>query len=430
MDDWELGMPPRNHGRAGRSVTMAEAMAAIADGSTVYVTPICSVPTGLVNAMAEHRSRWSRLQIVTDYLIEPLSIFKYPNEPFRLTSLQPSRAVDAMRAAGALRTVPSIVSLFHSMVRRGGPHQADVALIHVSPPGPEGRFSLGAGGGVAAELVRSAPLVIAQVNPQMPYTFGACELERDQIDLLVEVDHPIVELVVPEPDETAKAIGRFAAELVGDGAVLQFGIGAIPESILASLMDRKDLAIHGGMVGDTVIDLVEAGALTGARKNIDRGKMAVMGVLGTRRSFDWVHRNPDILTVPSCYSHGASVLSRIENFTALNSALTISLDGSVNAEMAGSRVLSGPGGQPDFALGAAAAPNGLSVVAFPSTAANGTQSRIVRHLPEGSNTTLPRYLVDAVVTEFGVARLRGLPLEERAEALAAIAHPDFRGELS
>ena len=422
-------LPPPRRGRPGRTATMTEAMDAIDDGARVYVAPTCAVPTALVDALVEGRDRWSHLELITDYLVEPLAAFDHPGEPFHLTSLQPSRAVEPMRAAGALSTVAASYSQFFSLLAPGGPHPVDVALMQVSEPGPEGRFSLGVGIGANLEVLRSARLVIAEVNPQMPYTFGAGEVERDEIDMLVDVDHPLVELAVPQPDETAKAIGRHAASLIGDGSVLQFGIGAIPESVLSALGDRTDLGIHGGMVGDTVIDLVEGGALTGARKNIDAGKMVVAGVLGTRRSFDWAHRNDAIHTVPSSYSHGPVALSRVEHFVGINSALSMAADGSANAETAGERVLSGPGGQPDFALGASISPSGLSIVAMPSTAARGTMSRLVPQLPPGTNTTIPRYLVDVVVTEFGVVHLRGLPLEERPAALASIAHPDFRDQL-
>lgn len=427
MDHIEL--PPPNRQRQGRAATLDEAMAAIADGDRVYVSPICSVPTALVQALTDARHRWRRIELITDYLVEPLAAFEYPGEPFHFTSLQPTQAAAAMRSAGALSTVSVSYSQYFSMLRPGGPHAVDVAMLQVSPPGPDGKFSLGVAVGVNIEVLRTAPLVIAEVNPQMPYTFGCGEVGRDEIDLLVEVDHPLVELAVPEPDETAQTIGAFAAAEIADGSVLQFGIGAIPESVLGALRDRTDLGLHGGMVGDTVIDLVESGALTGQRKNTDPGKMVVTGVLGTQRSFDWAHRNPDILTVPSSYSHGAVALSRIERFVAINSAISIAADGSVNAESVGERVLSGPGGQPDFALGAAISPSGRSIIALPSTAAGGRKSRLVAQLPAGTSATIPRYLVDTVVTEFGVAHLRGLPLESRPAALAEIAHPDFRDEL-
>ena len=428
--DYRDFLPPERGGGEGKIVSLAEAMAAIPDRSRVYVSPICSVPQALVEGLRDHRDRWSQIDVVTDYLIDPLPVFDHPGDPFRLVSLQPSRAVRAMREAGVLRTVPASYSQFFSVIGPGGAFEVDVALVQVSEPGPEGRFSLGVAAGANAEIARTASLVIGEINPNMPYTFGAAELERSAFDYLVEVEHPVKELVVPEPDDLAQAIGANAAAEVPDGAALQFGIGAIPESILAQLKDRTDLGIHGGMVGDTVVDLYEAGALTGARKTTYPHKLVVGGVLGTTKSFEWVHRNEEVLTVSSQFSHGALSVGRVDDFVAINSALQIALDGSVNAEMAGDQVLSGPGGQPDFAIGASTARGGRSIIAFPSTAARGAQSRIVRHLPDGISATLPRYLVDRVVTEHGVARLRGLPLEERPAALRAIAHPDFRDELT
>lgn len=424
-----LELPSPDLTREGRSVTVDAAVAAIDDGARVYLSPICGVPTTMVQALDDHRDRWSSLELVTDYLVDPLAPFDHPGEPFRLTSLQPTVAVAPMREAAALSTISASYSQYVSLLRPGAPQAIDVAIVQVSPPGPEGRFSLGVGVGVSLEVLRFAPLVIAEVNPQMPYTFGAGEIDRNEIDLLVDVDHPLVELEVPPPNETAQIIGTNAAAEIGDGAVLQFGIGAIPESILGALTERKNLGLHGGMVGDTVIDLVESGALTGATKNIDRGLMVVTGVLGTRRSFDWAHRNPQIYTVPSSYSHGAVALARIENFVAINSALAVSGDGSINAESAGDRVLSGPGGQPDFAFGASISPSGRSIIALPSTAARGTLSRLVPQLPAGASVTVPRYLADTIVTEHGVAHLRGLPLEDRPAALAAIAHPEYQQAL-
>lgn len=425
----ELDQLPPHPVRAGRPAAVAEALGTIPDGARVYVAPTCGVPVALVEGLYEARDRWDALELVTDYLIGPLRPFEAPGTPFTLTSLQPTPAVAPMRQAGALRAVSASYSQFARLLSPNGPLPVDVALVQVSLPGPDGRFSLGTSGGATTEVVRTAGRVIAEVNPAMPYTFGATELDRSAFDLLVEVEHPLVELAVPEPDALARAIGAHAAGEIPDGATLQFGIGAIPESVLARLADRADLGLHGGMVGDTVVDLVEAGVLTGRRKSLDPGLLVVAGVIGTRRSFDWVHRNPQVCMVSSAYSHGVPVLARQARFTAINSALEVALDGSVNAEVVAGRVVSGPGGQPDFALGANLAPDGVGIVALPSTAARGTTSRIVRHLGEGTPTTVARYLADRVVTEHGVARLRGRTYEERAAALVAIAHPDHQGSL-
>lgn len=414
--------------RAGRAATVEEAMAAIADGARVYFSPICSVPTTLLEAMADGADRWRRITLVTDYLIEAVAPFRHAGAPFHLISLQPTPAVEPMRAAGALQTISASYGQFLRYLVPGGTAAVDVALVQVSPPGPDGRFSL-AGGGVTAELVRRAPLVIAEVNAAVPYTFGATECLRSDFDLLVEVSHPLLELVVPPGDDVARAIGAHAASQVPDGATLEFGIGAIPESVLAALAARADLGLHGGMISDAVVDLAASGALTGRRKTLDPGLHVGAGVIGTRKVFDWVDRNPDVYVVGSNYSHGIGVLGRQERFCAINSAIEIGCDGSVNAEVAGTRVVSGPGGQPDFAIGADIAPGGISLITLRSTAAGGKVSRIVDRLPETSPTTLSRHLVDRVVTEFGVAELRGRTPDERRDALRAIAHPDHRSSL-
>ncbi|MGE0729373.1 MAG: acetyl-CoA hydrolase/transferase family protein [Acidimicrobiia bacterium] len=428
--DADAFLPAPGPDRAGRAATIEEAMAAIGDGARVYFSPICSVPVSLLDALAAHADRWSRLTLATDYLIDPVALFAAPGAPFHLLSLQPTPATEAMRAAGVMQTVSASYGQFLRYLVPGGTAAVDVALVQVSPPGPDGRFSLGVGGGVTAELIRRAPLVIAEVNPAMPYTFGATECRREEFDLLVEVDHPLVELAVPPGDDVARAIGTNAASQVPDGATLEFGIGAIPEAVLAALAGRRDLGLHGGMISDAVVDLAAGGALTGARKSLDPGLHVGAGVVGTRKVFDWVDRNPDVYVVGSAYSHGIGVLARQERFCAINSAIEIGCDGSVNAEVAGTRVVSGPGGQPDFAIGADLAPGGISLITLRSTAGKGGAiSRIVDHLPETSPTTLPRHLVDRVVTEFGVAALRGRSPQERRDALRAIAHPDHRSSL-
>ncbi len=422
-------LPAPGPQRAGEQVSLARALDRLVDGMRVYFSPICAVPVALLDALADQHERWTKLTLVTDYLIEPVAPFRHAGAPFQLISLQPTPAVEAMRAAGALRTVSASYGQFAGLLEPGGPLALDAMLVQVSPPGPEGRFSLGVGAGVTAELLRRVPLVIAEVNPAMPYTFGASECERSDFDLLVEVDHPLVELAVPEGDDIARAIGAHAASQVPDGATLEFGIGAIPESVLAALAGRADLGLHGGMISDAVVDLAACGALTGRRKSFDAGFHVGAGVVGTAKSFAWVDANPEVYLVGSRYSHGITVLARQERFTAINSAIEVACDGSVNAEVAGTKVISGPGGQPDFAIGASLAPGGISLITLRATAAGGRLSRIVSQLPATSPTTLSRYLVDRVVTEFGVAELKGRSPEERRDALRAVAHPDHRSQL-
>jgi acyl-CoA hydrolase len=198
---------------------------------------------------------------------------------------------------------------------------------------------------------------------------------------------------------------------------------------MSLLGERRDLGVHSGMIGDGIVDLVESGAITNAKKSFDEGVMIAGEVIGTRRLFDWVHRNPLVRMAPSGYTHGVPVIARCRDFVSIQSALQVALDGSINAESIGPKQVAGPGGQPDYAEGAAAAVGGIAIHALPATAAGGKFSRIVPRLDAGAIVTTPRYLADRIVTEFGVARLRGRTLEQRADELRAIAHPRFRDEL-
>lgn len=423
--DLEQQLPPPTV-RSGRSLPIGEALALIPDGARVYVPPLMGPPTALLAAMAAEPDRWRSIETTCDYLAEPLPVFDHPNRPFTHLTLQPSAALGGMAEAGALRVVSGCSSQFAGFYGPGGPLAIDVALVQVSAPDRGGRFSLGTNGGATAELVRKAPLVIAEVNPAMPYTRGAVECDRREFDALVEVEpHPLVELANAPRSDTTDRIGRHVASLVTDGAVIEYGIGAIPDASLAALGDRRDLGLHSGMLGDAVIDLVESGAMTGAAKSVDRGLLVTSAIVGTQRVVDWVAGRDDVVLVASNYSHAVPALARQHRFTAINSAVEVAFDGSVNAEMAGGRLLSGPGGQPDFAAGAFLAPDGVSIVALPATARRGSLSRIVAAIDGAHPVTVPHYLVDHVVTELGVASLRGVDRAEREVRLRAIASPEL-----
>lgn len=308
-----------------------------------------------------------------------------------------------------------------------------MAIVQVSLPGPDGRFSLGTNGGATAELVRSAPVVIAEVNPSMPYTRGATECLRSDFDGLVEVDaHPLIEIggetASPAAVDVANRIGAHIGPLVVDGATIEYGIGAIPDAALAALAGHRNLGLHSGMLGEAVIDLVDQGVMTGSAKSVDAGLLVTSALVGKARVAAWADGRDDIVIVASNYSHGVPVLARQDRFTAINSAVEVAFDGSVNAEVAGGRVVSGPGGQPDFAAGAALASGGRNIVALPATARRGTLSRIVPSIRTEHRVTVPHYLADRVVTELGPAELRGANEVQRAQRLRAVADPDLLAE--
>jgi acyl-CoA hydrolase len=426
--DWSRHLPPPRL-RAGRIASAHEALRAIPDRSRVFVSAACSTPFRLLEQLDELRAHFAALELVVGHLRRPLAPFAHAGAPFRFTSLHASDVFRAISDPRALDVLPCRYSDYGRLFTAGGAYRCDVALLQVSAPGPDGRVSLGVSTGSTLPLVFGAPL-IAQMNPQMPYTFGAGELPQGAFDFLVEADEPILE-VAPSPlDDVSRAIAKHAAAEIPDGATLQFGIGAVPDAILQALRDHKGLGLHGGMIGDACIELVECGALTGARKPFAPGFLVAGEVIGSRRLYDWVHRNPAVQMAPPEISHGTAALAACPDFVAINSAVEIALDGTVNAESVGAELVSGPGGQPDFAIAASLAASHRSILAFPSTAARGRVSRIVRRLAPDASATLPRFLADTVVTEFGVARLRGLPMRARAEALARIAHPEFRAGLA
>lgn len=396
----------------------------------MFVSAACSTPFRLLEQLAAERAHFRELEIVVGHLRRPLAVLAHAGQPFRFTTLHASAAFGDLWGSPWLDVLPCRYSDYGRLFTRGGAYPVAAALVQVSTPGPEGRVSLGVSVGSTLPVVLGAPLVIAQMNPQMPYTFGAGELPRDAFDFLVEADEPLLEVAPDAQGETVRAIAAHAAGEIPDGATLQFGIGAVPDAILQALRGHRDLGLHGGMVGDACIGLVEAGALTGARKRFGRGLLIAAEVIGTRRLYDWVHRNPLLQMAPPQCSHGAAEVAACPDFVAINSAVEVALDGTVNAESVGDRLVSGPGGQPDFAIAASLAAGHRNLLALPSTAAGGGVSRIVRRLAPEATATLPRFLADRVVTEYGVARLRGLPLRARAKALAQIAHPDFRDGLA
>jgi acyl-CoA hydrolase len=271
--------------------------------------------------------------------------------------------------------------------------------------------------------------VIAQINTEMPRTYGDSFIHVNQIDAIVDSSRPLCAMKRPVITEMHVAIARNVASLIDDGAVLQTGIGGIPDAVLPFLMDRKDLGIHSELVSDGVISLIEAGVITGARKNFNPRKIILGFALGTKQLFDFVDNNPIFEFHPTAYTNEPALIARNDNMVAINSALQIDLTGQVCSDSIGTRFYSGIGGQVDFLLGAGRSKGGKSIIAISSTAKNGTISRIVPMLSPGAGVVTSRGLIRYVVTEYGVAHLHGKTVRERTQALIDIAHPKFREEL-
>jgi acyl-CoA hydrolase len=305
----------------------------------------------------------------------------------------------------------------------------DAAFINVSPPDAHGFCSLGTSVDATLAAVKCARTVIAQVNPEMPRTLGDSFVHVDEIGLAIEVSQAPHEHPVASIGEVERQIGAHVAGLVPDEATLQLGIGAIPAAVGEALRDKRDLGIHTELFTDTVVDLVEAGAVTGAAKEINRGKIVTAFAMGTQRLYRFIDDNPMVEMRPVDYTNDTAVIRRFRRMVAVNSAIEVDLSGQVVADSIGRRLFSGVGGQMDFIRGAALAEEGRAIIALPSTAASGSASRIVASLREGAGVVTTRAHVRTVVTEWGVAELFGLSLAERAHALIAIAHPQFRDEL-
>jgi acetyl-CoA hydrolase len=330
-------------------------------------------------------------------------------------------------AGGAGNVIPANVSALCDLIAAGHP-RIDVVLLQVSGPDPAGNYNAGLGIECLREAMAGARLVVAQINPALPWTEGDTLIEKGLIDILVPASYPVLELPAPGIGPVERAIGGHVASLIPDRATIELGIGRIPEAVTASLGKKRGLGIHSGSIGDGVADLMQAGIIDNRHKEIDEGVTVTLMLMGTRRLYAFAERNKLIEIRSPRYTHDALVLGNFRRFVAINSALEIDLTGQVNAETALGRSIGLTGGQMDFVRAANRAPEGRSIIALPSTSRERAHSRIVARLADGVVTT-PRAEADCVVTEHGIAELKGRTLAERARALTLIADPAFRAEL-
>jgi acetyl-CoA hydrolase len=324
---------------------------------------------------------------------------------------------------------PVLLSEF-PLLFKNGYLPLDVAIIHLSPPDEHGFCSFGVEVGLSKTAAESAKIIIAEVNEQMPRTLGDSFIHVSKLDYIVPVNYPLPELPMGggEPDPVVEQIAKNIAELIPDGATMQLGIGAIPDAVLKHLYDRKDLGVHTELFSDGVIDLVEAGVLTNARKTLHPGKIVAGFILGTKRLYEWVHNNPLIEFHRTEYVNDPFNVAQNERMVAINSAIEVDLTGQVCADSIGTKLYSGVGGQLDFIYGASRSKGGVPIIALPSKAKN--FSRIVATLKPGAGVVTTRNHVHYIVTEYGVADLYGKTIRQRAQSLISIAHPDFRDELT
>ena len=411
-----------------RLMTAEEAVGKIKSGDRVVLEHACGEPAYLVDKMVENAAAYRDVEIV-HMVAMGKGAYCAPEQAghFRHNSLFVGGSTRKAVESGQGDFTPcfffEIPRLFHTTL------PVDVALVSVTPPDGEGRVSLGVSCDYTLEAVKAAKTVIAQVNPAMPYTYGGTQIPVEDIDVFVEHEQPVIELPQGRIGEVEKAIGQNCAGLIPDGATLQLGIGAIPDAVLLFLKDKKDLGIHSEMFSNGVVELAEAGVITNAKKTLKPGKFVATFLMGTRRLYDFVDKNPDVEMQPVDYVNNPYVIARNDNLISINSCVQIDLMGQVASESVGLKQISGAGGQVDFVRGASASRGGVSIMAFPSTAAKGAVSKIVPFLDHGSAVTTCRCDVDYAATEYGVAHLKGETLRARARNLIAIAHPDFRAPL-
>lgn len=310
-----------------------------------------------------------------------------------------------------------------------GLYPVDVAVVQLSPPNEEGYCSFGVACDYSKPAAECAKIVIGEINDQTPCTGGDNFIHVTKLDYIIETSYPLVQTPSPLGTDIEFAIAKHCASLINDGDTLQLGIGAIPNSVLASLKDRKDLGIHTELFTEGIIDLVNEGVITGKRKTIHPNKIIATFIMGTKRVFDFVHENPVLEMHPVDYVNNPYLIAQNDNMASINSCIEVDLMGQVNSESIGLRQYSGTGGQVDYVQGARMSKGGKSIIAIPSTAAGGKVSRIVPFLKPGSAVTTSRNDVDYIVTEYGIAHLRGKTLRERAQLLIGVAHPNFKDEL-
>ena len=409
--------------------TAAEAVARVESGQRVYVGSGCAAPHTLIEALTARAPELENVEIVHHLTLGEAPYIR-PDMAghFRLNDcFVGGNTRDAVNE-GRADYVP--VHL-HEMARlfRRGVLDLDCALIVVSPPDEHGFCSFGIEVGVTKPAALSARAIVAEVNRRMPRTLGDSFIHVSKIDTFVEVEQDLDEFRPEPPSEVERTIGRHVAGLIGDGACLQLGLGAIPGAVLEHLGDRRDLGVHTEMFTEALPSLVERGVVTGERKNFHPGKVVAGFIMGTREVYDFAHDNAMIEFHPTDYVNHPVNIARNDDMVAVNAAIQIDLTGQVCSDSIGEKIYSGFGGQADFMRGAAMSKGGLPITALPSTSGGGTISRIVPNLDHGAGVVLTRADVHVVVTEYGVAHMLGRNVRQRAEALIAIAHPDFRETL-
>ncbi len=410
-------------------ISASEATEKIKSGYRVVIGHAAGEPKAVIDEMVRDSDKFSNIEIVhmigmgTGGYVQEEKEFN-----FKHNSLFAGPSTRVAILDGRADFTPCFFSEVPKLFREKY-LKVNIAIIQVSIPDEHGFCSFGVSNDYTKPVAECADIVIAEVNPNMPRTLGNSFIHVRDINHIVEVNYPIMEIKPSEIGEVEKAIGKNCAELIEDGSTLQLGIGSIPDGVLLFLKDKKDLGIHSEMISDGVLELIEAGVINNKKKTLHKDKMVVSFFMGTKKFYDFIDNNPMIEMHPVDYVNDPYIIGKNDNMVSVNSCIQIDLMGQVAAESMGLKQFSGVGGQVDFIRGANISKGGKSIIAMPSTAAKGTASRIVPFLEEGAAVTTSRNDVHYVVTEYGIAGLKGKSLKERARALINIAHPKFRAEL-
>jgi 4-hydroxybutyrate CoA-transferase len=413
-----------------RIVTPEEAVRVINSGMRIFLTGNCSVPQKILAALVDYAPELENVEICQALTIGPADYVAPEMEGhLRVNTMFISANIRKAVQEGRADFTPVLLSEFPLLFKHN--HlPIDVALIHVSPPDEHGFCSMGIEVGLTKSPAESAKIIIAEVNQKMPRTLGDSFIHVSKLNYVIPVDYELPELAMGEEggSEIIEKIAGYIADLIPDYATMQMGIGAIPDAVLKYLYEKRDLGIHTELFSDGVIDLVDAGVLTNARKTLHPGKIIAGFIIGTNRLYRWVDDNPLIELHPTEYINDPFVIAQNERMVAVNSAIEIDLTGQVCADSIGPKLYSGVGGQLDFIYGASRSKGGVPIIALPSKAKN--FSRIVSVLKQGAGVVTSRNHVRYVVTEYGVADLYGKTIRQRAQSLISIAHPEHREQLA
>jgi len=412
-----------------KRVGAAAAMKCVQSGDRVVFAHACGEPLELVDALVARAAELEHVEI--NHMVA-MGKGEYCKAELAGSFFHKSLFVGASSREAIQEGRGDYIPVFFSEIPKlfcEGYLPPDVVLIHVSPPDKHGFCSFGVSVDYTKPAAQVAKTVVAQVNPNMPRTHGDSFIHVGEIDLIVESEQPIIELQPPRIGPVEEAIGKHIAGLVDDGSCLQLGIGGIPDAVLLFLHEKNDLGIHSEMFSEGVVDLYNEGVITNRNKTINRDKMAATFLMGTRRLYDFVDDNPAVNMFPVNVINDPYLIGQNDRVVAINSAIQVDLQGQVVADTMGAVQFTGIGGQVDFVRGAARSRDGKAIIALPATAKKGAVSRLVAALSPGTAVTTMRADVDYIVTEHGVAHLRGMGLRERAEALIEIADPAFRDQI-